>query len=191
MCCKEEKEFLLCSSDAQGGLEYYTAGIGEYTAYTRPSLTNCLILKRAFCLFLVSSALLRSQVIYITCSAHWRFLYFHGQRHARLMRNQSVYDKPKRERSLLITLLSPLLFLAPEVHIRETEMLWTDEVIIETVWKSFMTKLLVEWEHAILLVRIQGCNVIILSSRDCYLVDCDAHGQCRLSCYPWRCHFKS
>jgi hypothetical protein len=74
-----------------------------------------------------------------------------------------VYDKPKRERSLLITLLSPLLFLAPEVHLRETEELWTDEVIIETVWKSFMTKLLGEWEYAILLVRIQHRNMNIFS----------------------------
>ncbi|KAH9962948.1 hypothetical protein BC827DRAFT_1375672, partial [Russula dissimulans] len=82
--------------------------------------------------------------------AHWRFLYFHGQRHARLVRDQSVYDKPQRERSILITLLSPLLFLAPEVHLREMEKLWTDEVIIETVWKSFMTKLLEEWEDVIL-----------------------------------------
>ncbi|KAH9979764.1 hypothetical protein BJV74DRAFT_121406 [Russula compacta] len=82
--------------------------------------------------------------------AHWRFLYFHGQRHARLVRDQTVYDKPKRERSILITLLSPLLFLAPEVHLREMEKLWTDEVIIETVWKSFMTKLLGEWEDVIL-----------------------------------------
>ncbi len=88
-------------------------------------------------------------------SAHWRFLYFHGQRHARLIRDQTVYDKPKRERSLLITCLSPLLFLAPEVHLREMEKLWTDEVIIETVWKSFMTKLLAEWEGVILWVRIQ------------------------------------
>jgi hypothetical protein len=51
--------------------------------------------------------------------------------------------------------LSPLLFLAPEVHLREMEKLWTDEVIIETVWKSFMTKLLSEWEGTILWVRIQ------------------------------------
>jgi len=35
------------------------------------------------------------------------------------------------------------------------EKLWTDEVIIETVWKSFMTKLLAEWEGVILWVRIQ------------------------------------
>jgi hypothetical protein len=51
-----------------------------------------------------------------------------------------VYDKPNVKDPLLITLLSPLLFLAPEVHLREVEKLWTDEVIIETVWKSFMTK---------------------------------------------------
>ncbi|KAI0296406.1 hypothetical protein BC826DRAFT_233003 [Russula brevipes] len=82
--------------------------------------------------------------------AHWRFLYFHGQKHARLVRDQTVYNKPKRERSLLITLASPLLFLAPEVHLREMEKLWTDEVIIETVWKSFMTKLLGEWDDLIL-----------------------------------------
>ncbi|KAI0250653.1 hypothetical protein BJV78DRAFT_1393295 [Lactifluus subvellereus] len=82
--------------------------------------------------------------------AHWRFLYFHGQRHARLVRDQTVYNKPKRERTLLITLLSPLLFFAPEVHLRDVERLWTNDVIIETVWKSFMTKLLGEWEDVIL-----------------------------------------
>jgi hypothetical protein len=87
-------------------------------------------------------------------SAHWRFLYFHGQRHARLIRDQTVYEKPKRERSLLITCLSPLLFLAPEVHLQEMERLWTDEVIIETVWKNFMTTLLQEWDYVILWVRI-------------------------------------
>jgi hypothetical protein len=65
-----------------------------------------------------------------------------------------VYNKPKRERTLLITLLSPLLFFAPEVHLRDVERLWTDDVIIETVWKSFMTKLLGEWEYVILWVML-------------------------------------
>ena len=36
------------------------------------------------------------------------------------------------------------------------EKLWTDEVIIETVWKNFMTRLLAEWEGVILWVRIQN-----------------------------------
>ncbi|KAI0261589.1 hypothetical protein BC834DRAFT_459356 [Gloeopeniophorella convolvens] len=86
--------------------------------------------------------------------AHWRFLYFHGQRSARLDRHQTIYNGTRRERSLLITMLSPLLFLAPEVHLQEMEKLWTDEVIIETVWKSFMNKLLGEWEELILWVRL-------------------------------------
>jgi hypothetical protein len=95
--------------------------------------------------------------------AHWKFLYFHGQRHARLVWDQSVYDKSKRERSLLITVLSPLLFLAPEDHLREMEKLWTDGIVIEMVWKSLMNKLLAEWHDVILWVRIR-CHSVIISS---------------------------
>jgi len=64
-----------------------------------------------------------------------------------------VYDKPRRERSLLITLLSPLLFLAPDAYLREMERLWTDEVIREADWKWFISKLLAQWENVILWVR--------------------------------------
>ena len=35
------------------------------------------------------------------------------------------------------------------------ERLWTDEVIIENVWKDAMIRLLGEWEEVILWVRIQ------------------------------------
>ena len=105
-----------------------------------------------------------------------------------------MYDKPKREKSLFIMFLSPLLFLAPEVHLREVEKLWTDEVIIETVWKSFMKKLLAEWERVILWVRIQRHNVIgslVSPSHVCYLVGSDANGQRLFSCNSWRSPFKS
>jgi len=82
--------------------------------------------------------------------AHWRFLYFHGQRHARIVSDETVYATPKRRRSALVSFLSPLLFFAPEVHLMEMEKLWTDEVIIERAWKGFMTKLLSEWNDLIL-----------------------------------------
>jgi hypothetical protein len=74
-----------------------------------------------------------------------------------------VYDKPRSERSLLITILSPLLFLAPEVHLHEFEELWTDEVIIKSAWKSVMTKIVQEWGDTILGVRSQHRNVTLLS----------------------------
>jgi hypothetical protein len=63
-----------------------------------------------------------------------------------------VYDKPEHERTLLITLLSPLLFFAPEVQLQDVDRLWTDEIIIETAWKTFMTELLGEWEYVIIWV---------------------------------------
>jgi hypothetical protein len=79
-------------------------------------------------------------------------MYFHGQNSARLEKDKTIYANPSRERTLLITFLSPILFLAPEFHLRELEKLWTDEVIIETAWKSFMTELLHEWGELILWV---------------------------------------
>ena len=97
--------------------------------------------------------MMRSLLTSCICKAHWRFLHFHGQRHARLMRDKTVYDKSSRKRSIFISLLSPLLFLAPEVHLREMETLWTDDVIIESVWKKFISKLLGEWNDLILWVR--------------------------------------
>jgi len=68
-----------------------------------------------------------------------------------------------RERTLLITLLSPVLFLAPEVHLRELEKLWTDEVIIETAWKNFMTRLLEEWGELILWVCYRAATELDFS----------------------------
>jgi len=37
----------------------------------------------------------------------------------------------------------------------EMETVWTDEVVIERAWKSFMTKLLSEWNDLILWVRFR------------------------------------
>ncbi len=92
---------------------------------------------------------------------------------------------------MLITSLSPLLFLAPEVHIRELEKLWTDEVIIETVWKNFMIKLLEEWGELILWVcrsaatKTGFLNFILLTT----LVDRDAYSKRWIPCHTWRRHF--
>jgi hypothetical protein len=69
-----------------------------------------------------------------------------------------MYDKPRRERSLLITLLSPLLFLAPDSYLREMEKIWTDETIRELDWKRFITRLLAQWESVILWVRLTSLH---------------------------------
>ncbi|KAH9074275.1 hypothetical protein EDB83DRAFT_2516038 [Lactarius deliciosus] len=86
--------------------------------------------------------------------ARWRFLYFHGQKNARLDKYQTVYCQAKRERTNFIMLLSPVLFLTPEAHIQEIEKLWTDDVIIGSAWKSFVPKLLEEWQGLSLLSTV-------------------------------------
>lgn len=94
--------------------------------------------------------------------AHWRFLDFHGQINARLNRNEAIYHKQSQGRSILIIILSPLLFLAPQKYLTELEEAWIDEHILEPVWKSLMTKMLSDWSDLILWVRIYYLKLIFL-----------------------------
>ncbi|KAI0067090.1 hypothetical protein BV25DRAFT_1848706 [Artomyces pyxidatus] len=81
---------------------------------------------------------------------HWRFLYFHGQRVARLDQGRSLHGNVSRPRSLLITLLSPILFYAPELHLTEIEKLWADKIIVLRAWNAFITRLQSEWQEFVL-----------------------------------------
>ncbi|KAH9074274.1 hypothetical protein EDB83DRAFT_1950268 [Lactarius deliciosus] len=83
-------------------------------------------------------------------SAHWRFLYFHGQSSARLEKNEKTYSSEKQKRTLLITSLSPALFFAPEGYLRELEKKCLDETIIEGNWGHVISGLLEEWEQLVL-----------------------------------------
>ncbi|KAI9458570.1 hypothetical protein BJY52DRAFT_1416360 [Lactarius psammicola] len=87
---------------------------------------------------------------YSVITAHWRFLYFHGQTSARLVGIQAIYTHPGRKRTLLITSLSPVLFFAPEDYLRLLETVWVDEIVIEETWRAFISGLLKEWEQLIL-----------------------------------------
>jgi hypothetical protein len=76
---------------------------------------------------------------------------FHGEPGARLNVEDSVYDT-KRKRTLLITLLSPLLFYAPDFHLVGLQTLYTDRLIRHRGWSGFITRLNDEWQEFILLV---------------------------------------
>jgi hypothetical protein len=51
-----------------------------------------------------------------------------------------------RTPTLLITILSPLLFFAPDIHLRSLNKVWVDNMIVETAWKKFIEKVQSEWE---------------------------------------------
>ncbi|KAG5635306.1 hypothetical protein H0H81_011766 [Sphagnurus paluster] len=76
-----------------------------------------------------------------------RFYNFHGQPCARLERDQSVYEQTQNKRSWLIVSLSPILFFAPEVHLRALEKVWIDGITRTVLWKEFVGKLYDEWQE--------------------------------------------
>jgi hypothetical protein len=48
--------------------------------------------------------------------------------------------------TLLITILSPLLFFAADIHLSSLSNMWVDNMIVETTWKKFIEKIQNEWE---------------------------------------------
>lgn len=76
---------------------------------------------------------------------------FAGQPAARLNRQQAVYDTTP-QRSLLITIFSPALFFAPDVHLRKLELVFVDDMVNQVPWKAFINQLQEEWREFILYV---------------------------------------
>ncbi|KAI8976716.1 hypothetical protein BD414DRAFT_517194 [Trametes punicea] len=95
---------------------------------------------------------------------HQRFLNLYGQTYARLGRDQSVYNNVKQPRTPLITLLAPLLFNAPEVHLRGLEKIWIDNIIAIQPWSGFIGKLQNEWQEFVLYATVLlNANVAFLA----------------------------
>ena len=124
------------------------------------------------------------------CPAQWRFVHFHGQKTTRQDCYKSIYQDGCHKHSKLFRFLSPLFFFFPEIHLRELEKLWTDEIIVEALWKEFMQKLVTEWTEFVLYVSTQipllaqNTHVLTLVNPT---VDRDACCKCCVSNYP-RCY---
>ncbi len=85
--------------------------------------------------------------------AHPRFLDYHGQYGARLNREESVYNHEPKSRSLLIKILAPTLWNAPDAHLRALEKIWIDNTTSAVSWRQFIQKLKDEWQEFTLYVR--------------------------------------
>ena len=82
-------------------------------------------------------------------------MHFHGQKSSRQDRHKSIYKGNRRGRTILIRILSPILFFFPDIHLRELENLWTDKIIVESLWKAFIEKLVTEWTDFVLYVSLR------------------------------------
>ncbi|KAK0192798.1 hypothetical protein F5146DRAFT_1041528 [Armillaria mellea] len=92
-----------------------------------------------------------------------RFYNFHGLPAARLEREKSVYGRTFK-RTALVTLLSPLLFFAPDIHLASLEKIWGDGLISKVSWSIFIEKLNTEWQEFILYSTVLlNANVAFLA----------------------------
>lgn len=66
------------------------------------------------------------------------------------------------EKSWLIKLLSPILFSAPDAHLRSLEKMWIDGVMHRSSWEPFITKLNTEWQDIILVVSVSNPKNMVL-----------------------------
>jgi hypothetical protein len=95
-----------------------------------------------------------------------RFLNFHGQYGARLSRKQSIHihDDHKPSRSYLFKILSPILFSAPNVHLRTMTEIWADKLVIKALWGDYFTKLSDEWQgHTVYASILLTANIAFLA----------------------------
>jgi hypothetical protein len=51
-------------------------------------------------------------------------------------------------------LLSPVLFCAPDVHLRALEKIWVDEMVNHVPWNALIQQLNSDWKEFTLYVRV-------------------------------------
>ncbi|KAF9458542.1 hypothetical protein BDZ94DRAFT_1301128 [Collybia nuda] len=95
---------------------------------------------------------------------HSRFHNFYGQYGARLARSIPIRGLPPRRWSNLIKMLSPLLFSAPNVHLKVMEELWVDKLTLKVPWSKFFTQIVGEWKaHTVNASILLNANVALLA----------------------------
>jgi hypothetical protein len=89
----------------------------------------------------------------------------------------------------MLKTLSPLLFFAPDIHLKNIEEVWIDQTVLQEPWKDFIDSLVHEWEGFVLYVSFYIPFLIDLYSFSNLLLkkvyrpfECE----CRISCYPRR-----
>ncbi|TFK67230.1 hypothetical protein BDN72DRAFT_822647 [Pluteus cervinus] len=95
---------------------------------------------------------------------HQRFFNFYGDPAARLDTSQSVYGYSRGRRTWLIKCISPLLFYAPDVHLRSLEGIWMDGYHTKRAWMELTKKLPDEWRELTLFATVLlNANVAFLA----------------------------
>jgi len=95
---------------------------------------------------------------------HNQFVNLHGQRGARLDCDQSIHGTTVNLKTLLVTIVSPFMFWAPNDHFRALDKVMVDGLVHDSSWSEFTNKLNIEWrEVTIIVVVLLNVNMAFLS----------------------------
>ncbi|KAJ7203790.1 hypothetical protein GGX14DRAFT_501350 [Mycena pura] len=89
----------------------------------------------------------------VNCAEYHKFYNFHGETFARLDRRTSVFGHVSA-RSILLRILTPILFNAPSSHLRTLEEVYVDEVLNLSSWCRVVDTLSLEWQEHILFATV-------------------------------------
>ncbi|KZT31623.1 hypothetical protein SISSUDRAFT_1067609 [Sistotremastrum suecicum HHB10207 ss-3] len=99
-----------------------------------------------------------------------RVINYHGERHVRLSRLDSVWLTPSLPKSFWISITDSALWKFPSRHHQALCGLWVDRIAYIRSWNSFLEQLTVEWERSIALSAATiMCNLtlkVLLRSSD-------------------------
>jgi hypothetical protein len=90
----------------------------------------------------------------MTMTVHSQFMDLHGQKGVRLSYYQSIHGPVVQSRTLLVKILSPFVFWAPDIHLQALEKIWVDRVIHTIAWDDFIKKRITEWQDFSLIVQL-------------------------------------
>ena len=85
---------------------------------------------------------------------HERFLHLHGQKMARLNRGQSVHPVTEKKRTLLMTVISPLMLYGAEAHLNKLQDICSDFIFNAVLWKEMVGRVTDEWREFTIYVRL-------------------------------------
>lgn len=130
--------------------------------------------------------------------AQWRWLNFHGEKNHRLHRARSMHQSTAKKRPLFMRLISPLLFYAPDLHIRSLRRVFVDHVVIDVDWKVVNERLVKDLQEFLLLVSnfsSQSVSFASMPNKQSYAGRSVAYRklvvlgytECRFNKRGWRC----
>lgn len=83
---------------------------------------------------------------------HSKFLNCYGETFSRVERDFSIFGDQIDKRTWLVKTLSPILFSAPDIHLRNLQKMWVDGLLHKSVWEDSTKKLNDEWQEFIFFV---------------------------------------